>query len=520
MYVLAASTFVLIILLFLLKISTSSVLHSRPFSEVPKPSVGNRPWSNHVHNATVNCGNITAMRNTVIQCHRDLSLLVDYGYPWSHHNSQRNSRNSPNAADRNNTLRDAMDSLNHVCSVHDRSRTCLKESGIRDNCLATIGYPHGAIQIELRFICHHQQRDENLVHSLQCLHDTRVLAMLYFHIADRCRGFGILDDIMRRYKNAYFYRASVNPVQEQVFIGPLYCLPKSVISTCIRDIVEDHCGVITADLVQNYLYYLQHRYSHVLKSATLDPSPCDHDISFDMGAMRMPNPSGHTRIGITRWLQFTAPGTALDTVWGKYVMAYLHSLSGEDLCHTANAGMTYGACVMSSDDASDKTKFNILQFAHQQIPLVYHGSRCGRLEYFEECWNLLQDICGQKVRGLEQHATLLVEGCKVQSEMEITGCHWQDILLPHYIQASRVTVWPLGAQCLGNPMFLDGSDYRSYNDVVVDLKTLISLIQPGVEEISRQCGPQPAKRLRLLLSKLRYLQRDALKFTNSILTHI
>ncbi len=138
---------------------------------------------------------------------------------------------------------------------------------------------------------------------------------------------------------------------------------------------------------------------------------------------------------------------------------------------------------MFADDRSEKSKFNILQFAHQQLGVSYHGVQCSRLEEFTACWNLLQQICGPKVRGWELHATLLVEGCKIQSELDTVGCHWQDMLLPHYIQASRLTVWPMVSQCLQDPMYLESSYYsltfNMFNSVMDDLNTVISLLQPG-----------------------------------------
>ena len=53
----------------------------------------------------------------------------------------------------------------------------MQENGIR-------GYCHDAAnrldaEMDLRFICHYQQRDENLIHALQCLRDKRVLALSY-----------------------------------------------------------------------------------------------------------------------------------------------------------------------------------------------------------------------------------------------------------------------------------------------------------------------------------------------------
>ena len=75
--------------------------------------------------------------------------------------------------------------------IIDISQTCLTESRVQDYCLATTAYSH--ISMGFKFICLHKRRDENLVHSLQCLHETRLMAMLYFHIADRCQCLDILE---------------------------------------------------------------------------------------------------------------------------------------------------------------------------------------------------------------------------------------------------------------------------------------------------------------------------------------
>ncbi len=116
---------------------------------------------------------------------------------------------------------------------------------------------------------------------------------------------------------------------------------------------------------------------------------------------------------------------------------------------------------MSSNDNSNKRKFNIVQLAQQQLQLIYTGAHCNRLEQFTACWNMLRKTCEPKVRGLEQHAPLLVEGCKIQSELDTVGCHWQDMLLPHYPQASRVTVWPIVLQCMRNPWSLEDAHYNT-----------------------------------------------------------
>ncbi len=430
------------------------------------------------------------LNKTVVHCLHDLVRVGNRGYLWTRYESHRSFRVDPNVAqnDRKTSLRDALDSLNHVCYVQDRNQACRDESGIPSYCLNTIKAGGVRILRTFQFICHHQQRDENLVRSLQCLHDTRVLAMLYFHIAYQCGGFVILDNVMSRDKTAYFYNLEINAFWESTHPPELYCLPKSVIFTCVRGIIEDHCGSTTADLVQNFILFNQDWYSKDMYSAGLKSNICDQDIGSDMISSSPLLPSGNTKLGISGLLDITAPGTALDTEYGKWLLSYLHNLPEKDLCTIENAAFFYQACFMSSDDKSEKGKFNILQFANRLSEFVYHGTQCSRLEQFTACWNLLQETCGPKVQGLEQHATLLLEGCKIQSKMDTVGCHWQDMLLPHYIQASRVTVWPTVSQCLYNPMCLDSGHYSTYNSIMNDLDTVVSLLQPGVDKISRKCG--------------------------------
>ncbi len=343
------------------------------------------------------------------------------------------------------------------------------------------------------------------------------MAMLYFHIADRCNV--TLDNIMRRYKNAYFYTLNIIPIWDQTMTPQLYCLPRTVIA-CIRWFVEGFCGQMTGDFVQRYLIYLQNWFRDALESVGLDSNICGQGISAAMMPSRSPIPPYHTKLGTARRSQTPEPGTALDTIYGLSVEAYLHGRSGEELCTATNAFIAYQRCVLYSDDKSDGSKFNILQFAHQQLALPYHGMHCHRLEQFKACWKLLLETCGSKVRGLEQHAALLQEGCEIQSELDNGGCNWQEMLLRHYLNASRKTVWPMANQCLMNPMHLENRWYN-FTSAMYDLDTVISYLLPGVEEISKTCSSQPSNRLRKLLNEtLRYLQRDALEYNVLLYSHL
>ena len=135
---------------------------------------------------------------------------------------------------------------------------------------------------------------------------------------------------------------------------------------------------------------------------------------------------------------------------------------------------------------------------------------CRRLGLFKSCWNQFRQICGSETRGFTQHATLLVETCNIQAVMDRVGCHWQDTLIEPYMQAARLTVWPMNTQGLHNPLYLENSRYNRTS--VNQLDRMISLLGAGVREISLKCGTRAAEQLWSLLQKLRYVQGDAVMF--------
>ncbi len=138
----------LLALLFVRRVTDGSVLHSRLYSEVESTTLGTNQTSSNVHNITVACED----HKTAFECRRDLNQLLKYGYPWSYAVSQRRSKHNPNATDKNITLGDALDSLNHVCYIHDKSQACLEENGITNFCLAAT--PVGlTAQTDFQFIC-------------------------------------------------------------------------------------------------------------------------------------------------------------------------------------------------------------------------------------------------------------------------------------------------------------------------------------------------------------------------------
>ncbi len=497
------STLTLVFLIQTIENSSSSSIRTKGSSETNAEA----PHDVTVDSLATDC-DWSTFYTSVWGCQRELRPLKAQGYPWFAEVDANQSAVSANDTNRN--LRDAGDPLDYVCRVLDRSRTCLEQHGIQGYCMDTA--LDRSIAKDFHFICHHERQDENLIPSLHCLHDKRVLAMLYFHIGNDCfHGMDILDDIMTRYKRAYFYILDVEQSWNFRKHLHLYCLPKHTITTCISQIVEDHCGTMSADLVQRYLFFLQDRFVQALKTAGLASDICTNEplsVS-DVPAAPLLSPPQED-LEFVRLVQMIAPGTALETLWGRYRVSTLQNLSGEKLCSPENAYNGYSACVLASDSKSERSKFNILQFAHGMTPLPYHGTQCNRLDQFTPCWNLLREICGTEVRKFALHATLLVMGCQIQTDLDTAGCPWQGMLLGHYMNASQATVWPLAIQGLYNPLTLDGINYRS--NVSQDLETVISLLRPGVDEIARECGHHAARRLYVLLRTLPYLQSDAMKY--------
>ncbi len=124
----------------LMEIMSTCPAISRPYSMFDNTRIDKS--TNIVHNVTANCGDYNVRRKVVYQCQYDgfypVYHTVSFGYPWSPGSSQRYARHKPHVTEKNDLLRDALDSLNHVCYTHDRSQTCLEESGIQDYCATTI----------------------------------------------------------------------------------------------------------------------------------------------------------------------------------------------------------------------------------------------------------------------------------------------------------------------------------------------------------------------------------------------
>ncbi len=158
----------------------------------------------------------------------------------------------------------------------------------------------------------------------------------------------------------------INPATDTTQVPhALYCLSRHFISTCVAEIVEDHCGKRSSRLLQDYLLYLKDCFTQSLKSAGLSSNICEYKMSSNSTLTMPPTVSSerHKKVGFVRGLEMAAAGTALDTVFGRWFLALLQSTSGQKICSDVTlAHGTYTACLMSSDAKYERSKFNILQY--------------------------------------------------------------------------------------------------------------------------------------------------------------
>ena len=331
-----------------------------------------------------------------------------------------------------------------------------------------VDYDLFALYKTVEFLCRNQTRNENLLHSLGCLHDTRLPTMLDYHIAADCRhGMDILDQEMlaRKERKLFMLISQLPPGLDTA----LYCLPENVLSTCVYNFAERYCGTMAAKVLLAYVHFQRDEANSVLPN-DFCPNNISQNRHYPMPAkVAMPKSplydkqtlktKSSSKAIFNTLLDSFSGDTELDTLRGRYLSSYLKNLSGQELCHLNNTYDAYNACVMLGHAIAEIPKFNILQYSHRLIDIDYYGSLCTRLREFTQCWKTLQGLCGSRTRYFAQHATLMIEGCRLREKMDDISCHWQDFMLPAYIKAARVTKWPIYSQALKNPMFLDSALY-------------------------------------------------------------
>ncbi len=130
------------------------------------------------------------------------------------------------------------------------------------------------------FLCRNQTRDENLLRSLQCLHDNRLPTMLDYHIAADCRhGMDILQQQMLARKRQQLYLLNSQVVGS---FTTLYCLPESVLSECVCNLVDKYCGSKSAQLFLAYVQFQRDETKSAFEFLGLSSGFCLKNTSHDI----------------------------------------------------------------------------------------------------------------------------------------------------------------------------------------------------------------------------------------------
>ncbi len=479
-----------------------------------------------IQNETVDniCPSGTA--DKITHCRKTLDETASMGFPWT-----RSLWEMPVGSHKHNPLKDILSNLNHICQLFSRFQNCISEQSIIDYCLMIPPNQKLMLKVTFDFICNVEPRNENTFRSLQCLYDTRVMSLLYFHIGNECPdGPEILDNQMKVFKTAFFYTLDIpaafckrnNP---PVIIDALN-LPTAVARGCVKDIVERRCGELTGRLIVQFIEFLKKQNANALVQVGLSPLPADPDHIPKFQNNMSPSTALHTfcnssgnlaarlhgledpRLELTRILLEESAGTALDTVAGKRLLDNLNELmNSTQPCSLKLLGLQFEVCKLFSIDKSEPPKYSILQAGHRFHYALGFGTQCSRLQDLMFCWNLTKEVCGPATRGFEHDIILQNESCHMQEYMESIECEWQDTMFDFYIQASRHSLWPTALQS-GKPLYLDRQTFM-LQEVTNSQHHLIYLLQAGVERIARICGQGAADRLLEVYRKLNYTLADA-----------
>ena len=455
----------------------------------------------------------------VIQCAKDLLPLDRNGFPWgpvvmTDHELQNEIRNRQK---QNGDLRDPLDRINYVCDVFGDFIRCLDQHAIKRECLLTGSYETFRVHTVFQFICNVQPRSSNLLHSLQCLKESRVLDLLVFYLADRPGTH--TEDMAQGTVNAFFrflnsaglvFNYGIHPLlMGGVVSYGLICLPESVISQDISFIVDRKCGSYTADLVRDFYLYFRTRFNHLLNKIGFPTNICDKDprITDRLYAAADNKESGGTLSRLfDQFLEENSPGTAMDTVYGHFLRSVIKTIPDREFCDPFGALIpSFRACFLLSYDPSGKARFNVMLYAHAVSPVPYAPfPDSSSLNIFGACWNILQQTCGANASYYDYKYRVSAGSRKIQRLMDNLTCEWQDTLIQKYIEASEHgNIWPTGMNAPARPMCLSRG-YITFGSLANSMSDLLSVVNRGVKEIASRCSMASAKRIIEFYDRLKY----------------
>ena len=463
----------------------------------------------------------------ILQCLEDLILLARNGFPWAQPDMTDQIRNYKQNQSCN--LGDPLDPINHVCEVFGDSLKCIDQHAIPRECMVSGDGTGFVVHTTFQFICHIQPRRTDLLHSLQCLKESRVLALLVLYLADRSGTH--IDDMVQGNVNALFALLMNSDIEiPNVYITPftigelvctgLICLPESVIYHDVTFIVDRKCGSHAAGLVRDFYLYYRTRFNGVLSKLGLPTNICDKETRRKPAIGNLYATPGDTQDNgifsrlFQQFLEKHSPGTAMDTPFGHRIRSVIASEPDGKFCNPViELQAAFQACLLLSYDPSGKARFNILLYAHAVINVPFSPyPDSSSLKIFRSCWNLLQQMCGQNTSYLEYDYHVSVGSREIQRMMDTMTCEWQDTLMRLYIKASQQgNIWPAGLNANNRlPMFLSEGRF-SFGSQTDSMSDLISVVTHGLKEISAKCSTASAKRMELFYNKLEYFWYHELK---------
>ena len=450
-----------------------------------------------------------------IQCMKDLTPLVDNGFPWGLDDMGEIQSQVQNHREQYDNYRNPLDPIDHVCEVFGDFLGCLDHYAIPSECLLSVT---GGFRVTtlFTFICKLQPRSTELLHSLQCLKESRVLDLLVFYLADRT-GTRHTDDMAQGTVNALFkflnstellYKYQSNALSLDLVVSQgLICLPESVISQDVSFIIDRKCGSHAAELVRDFYLYFRWRFNSVLSKIGFPTNICDKETRRNPTSNGMDAALGDTEYGIfQQFLQENSPGTALDTVYGRNLRIVIKSIPSREFCNPlVGLVLSFQSCVLLSYNPSGKARFNVLQYAHSiDFPPFTPSPNSSSLAIFRSCWNLLQQICGRNTTYYEYNYHVSADTREIQRMMDNVTCGWQDTLMARYAEASEQgNIWPTGYNAPGRPMLLSNGTY-TFGNLIKSMPELLSVVSRGVKDISTRCGMASAERIMLFYRRLSY----------------
>ena len=469
------------------------------------------------------CTKKTALE--VMHCLKDLIPLAWNGFPWNPAVMTDQIRNQQNQS---RNLGDPLDSINHVCEVFEDFHKCLEQHEIPSECLPARDASGFDADTIFQFICHIQPRRTNLLHSLQCLKESRVLDLLVLYLADRTgthvdeMARGTVNALFTLFMNAdiLFQKFDISPFAMYILVCEgLICLPERVISHDVTFIVDRKCGSHAADLVRDFYLYYRTRFNDVLSKIGLSTYICDKGTRRKAAIGNSYATPGHTqgaRIfsrSFDQFLEKSSPGTAMDTPFGYMVRATIAKVPEREFCDPfSGLAVAFEACMLLSFDPSGKARFNILSFAHWTLMPFSPYPDSSSLNIFRSCWNLLQQMCGQNTSYLTYTCHVSAGSREIQRMMANMTCEWQDTLIRLYIKVSdQGSIWPTGMNVNGRAMLLSAGIY-SRGRLTESIFDVISVVTHGVKEISARCSTASAKRMGLFYNRLKYFWYLEIKY--------